>query len=137
MIKEIYDKETLLALIIKSNFCPNKTTFITEGQHILQVGYIVYPSSHKITPHVHKPFLRKTSGTQEFLHVKKGLVRVDFYDRNRKYLESHNLEQDDSVLLLSGGHGFEMIEDSIMVEVKNGPYAGDQDKIKFVNGEEK
>ena len=54
MIKKIYDKEILLALIIKSNFYPDKTTFITEDQHILQMGYIVYPSSHKIPPHLHK-----------------------------------------------------------------------------------
>jgi len=137
MIKQIYDGKTLLALIIKSNFCPDKTTFVTEGQDILQMGYIVYPRSHKIQPHLHKPFSRKTSGTQEFLYLKKGSVKVDFYDQNCEYLESHNLEQEDCILLLSGGHGFEMLEDSIMIEVKNGPYAGNQDKIRFEVGDEK
>ena len=137
MIKKIYDKEILLALIISSKYNPDKTTFITDGKQILQTGYIVYPAGYKIDPHIHKPFLRKTSGTQEFLYIKKGQVRVNFYSETKEYIESYNLEEEDSILLLSGGHGFDMIKDSIMIEVKNGPFAGDQDKDRFNVGEKK
>lgn len=135
MIKEIYDKDQLLALIISSNYTPQKTTFITDEKQILQAGYIVYPEGHEISPHIHQPFVRKTSGTQEFLYIKKGKVRVKFYSETKEFLKSWDLEQNDFILLLSGGHGFEMIENTVMIEVKNGPYAGNQDKKRFIKGE--
>jgi mannose-6-phosphate isomerase-like protein (cupin superfamily) len=71
------------------------------------------------------------SFTKEVLFIKSGKVRVDFYDDNQKYLESFILQQGDVVLLASGGHGFEMIEASEIIEVKQGPYAGDHDKTRF------
>ena len=135
MIKEIYDKSNLIALIISSRFVPSRTKFITDHKELLQAGYIVYPKGHKIEPHIHKPYIRKTSGTQEFLYVKQGKVKVNFYSETKEYIESSTLEENDFILLLGGGHGFEMIKNTIMIEVKNGPYVADLDKDRFIEGE--
>ena len=70
--------------------------------------------------------------TQETLFIKKGKLLVDFYDDEQSYLESRELVAGDVVLLIRGGHGFEVLEDLEMIEVKQGPYAGDQDKVRFV-----
>ena len=137
MIKEIRDKDKLIALIISSRFIPQKTKFITDDKELLQAGYIVYPEGHKIDPHIHKPYSRKTSGTQEFLYIKQGKVKVNFYSETKEYIECSILEENDFILLLRGGHGFEMIKNTIMIEVKNGPYAEDQDKDRFTEGEKK
>jgi len=74
---------------------------------------------------------RKVDLTQEVLFIKSGKVRVDFYDEAREYLESRILEQGDVVLLAHGGHGFQMLEPSEMIEVKQGPFCGEMDKVRF------
>ena len=74
---------------------------------------------------------RKVHLTQEVLYIKSGKVRVDFYDDDQHYLESRVVERGDVILLASGGHGFQMLEDSEMIEVKQGPYCGDEDKVRF------
>ena len=70
--------------------------------------------------------------TQEVLFIKKGVLRVDFYDEYEDYLESRDLHAGDMILLVSGGHGFQVLEEVEMVEVKQGPYAGENDKKRFV-----
>ena len=87
--------------------------------------------NYVIPPHVHNTVQRDVHFTQEVLFIKSGKVRVDFYDDNKVYLESRVLHQGDVVLLAFGGHGFEMLEDSEIIEVKQGPYAGEMDKVRF------
>jgi len=89
------------------------------------------PKDYIIPPHIHNPISREVQWTQEVLFVKKGKVRVDFYDENKNYLKSTILETGDIILLAHGGHGFEMLEDTEIIEVKQGPYAGEMDKIRF------
>jgi mannose-6-phosphate isomerase-like protein (cupin superfamily) len=69
--------------------------------------------------------------TQEVLFIKSGKVRVDFYSNEQVYLESRILNQGDVILLSDGGHGFKMLEPSEIIEVKQGPYCGEQDKVRF------
>ena len=57
---------------------------------------------------------------------------MDFYDSDQCYLESRILEAGDVILLATGGHGFEVLEEIEMIEVKQGPYAGEVDKTRFV-----
>jgi len=90
-----------------------------------------HQSGKKIDAHYHNPVQREVAYTQEVLFIKKGKLRVDFYDSNQIYIESHILETGDTILLVSGGHGFEVLEDIEMIEVKQGPYAGDNDKTRF------
>jgi hypothetical protein len=65
------------------------------------------------------------------LVLKKGRLRVDFYDRQMRYVESHMLEAGDTILLATGGHGFEVIEEIEMLEIKQGPFVGESDKTRF------
>ena len=90
-----------------------------------------HPTGKEIQPHVHKKVQRKVHFTQETLFIRKGKLKVDFYSVDQEYLESRILESGDVILLIKGGHGFEVLEDLEMFEVKQGPYAGDADKIKF------
>ena len=92
---------------------------------------LIRKKNHKIPPHTHNKVKREVSLTQEVIFVKSGKVRVDYYDGDMNYLESKTLYQGDVVLLAGGGHGFQMLEDSEMIEVKQGPYSGDQDKKIF------
>jgi len=89
------------------------------------------PAGYIIKPHVHNIVERKVEYTQEVLFIKKGKVRVDFYDDERNYLKSIILEEGDVILLAHGGHGFEMLEETEIIEVKQGPYAGEMDKVRF------
>ena len=88
-------------------------------------------SGYTIQPHVHRRFKREIFSTQEVLFIKRGRVRVDFYESDKTFVESRTLQTGDIILLVSGGHGFEMLEDSEMVEVKQGPYSADDDKQRF------
>jgi len=87
-------------------------------------------------PHVHNKVQREVFFTQEVLIIKKGKLRVDFYDDDQKYLESHILRDGDVVLLVQGGHGFQVLEELEMIEVKQGPYVGNKDKTRFTGIEE-
>ena len=64
------------------------------------------------------------------------MLRVDFYDEYEDYLESKVLHMGDIILLVSGGHGFTVLDEVEMVEVKQGPYAGDNDKKRFIGVDE-
>ena len=90
-----------------------------------------HPAGKVIDPHVHNPVNRSVQYTQEVLFIKRGRLRVDFYDNEQTYIESRILQAGDVILLATGGHGFEVLEEIEMIEVKQGPYAGDQDKTRF------
>jgi len=89
------------------------------------------PSGYVIPPHVHNFVTREVQFTQEVLLIRSGSVRVDFYTDEQKYLESTILRSGDIILLAFGGHGFEMLEKTEIVEIKQGPYATEQDKTRF------
>lgn len=120
-----------LALIIRHSFKKDGIEFFTPGTYSQQIGYMNRPAGYVIAPHVHKPVKREVQFTKEVLFVKSGRVRVDFYSDAKDYLESTVLEAGDVILLAYGGHGFEMLKPTEMIEVKQGPYAGDHDKERF------
>jgi len=131
MIEKIENKAELLAIIIKHNFSEPGIHFFTPDDFSQQLAYMNHPSGRIIPPHVHNPVQREVFYTQEVLFLKRGKLRVDFYDDERNYLESRILEAGDVILLASGGHGFEALEEIEMIEVKQGPYAGEADKTRF------
>lgn len=131
MIENIYHKDILLAVIVRTGFHAEGIQFFTPNDFSQQLGYMNRPQGYVIPPHVHNPVAREVQYTKEVLIIRSGKVRVDFYDDNQNYLQSRVLNQGDIVLLAHGGHGFEMLEASEIVEVKQGPYAGDQDKTRF------
>ena len=131
MIEHIKHHDELLAIIISGKFSKPGIEFFTPGDFSQQLGYMNRPAGYKIEAHIHNHIERKVTLTQEVLFIKSGKVKVDFYDNEKTYLYSRVLQTGDVILLASGGHGFEMIENCEMIEVKQGPYSGDADKIKF------
>ncbi|MFA7083356.1 MAG: hypothetical protein WC141_02355 [Arcobacteraceae bacterium] len=131
MVEHIVHKGQLLSIIIRTNYTSDSIQFFTPDEFSQQLGYMNRPKDYIIPPHVHNPVQRDVQFTQEVLIIKSGRVRVDFYDNDRNYLESSILEQGDVILLAYGGHGFVMLENSEIIEVKQGPYAGEMDKIRF------
>jgi len=131
MIEEITNLGILLALVVRANYHKEGISFFTPNEFSQQLGYMNRPQGYVIPPHVHNPVVREVLFTKEVLFIKTGKVRVDFYDNEQRYLESRLLYQGDVILLAYGGHGFEMLEASEIIEVKQGPYAGEQDKTRF------
>lgn len=131
MIENIKHKETDLALIIRNSYRKDGIEFFTPSHYSQQLGYMNRPKDYVIQPHLHKPVERLVSYTKEVLFIKSGKVRVDFYDENKYFLFSSILNSGDVILLAYGGHGFVMLEDTEIIEVKQGPYSGDQDKERF------
>ncbi len=132
MINEIVYQNQLLALIISHNFERQGIQFFTPNELSQQLAYMHHPTGKVIEPHVHNSVAREVQYTQEVLIIKRGRLRVDFYNEQQQYLESHVLETGDVVLLIKGGHGFEVLEEVEMFEVKQGPYVGEQDKTRFI-----
>ena len=130
-IEQIVHDGEILAIIIPSNFEEPGLHFFTPDSFSQQLAYMQHPTGKIIDPHVHNEVPRNVKYTQEVLLIKKGKVRVDFYSNNKEYLESRTLTSGDVILLASGGHGFEMMEETVMIEVKQGPYSGDMDKTRF------
>ena len=89
------------------------------------------PKGHIIKPHVHNRVIREVQYTNEVLIIRSGKVKVIFFDDQQNYLCSRVLLEGDVIILIRGGHGFEMLESSEMIEVKQGPYAGEHDKTRF------
>lgn len=131
MIKQIHHQERLLAIIIDSSFNKNGIEFFTPDDFSQQLAYMKRPEGYIVNPHIHVVVERSVSLTQEVLFVKSGKVRVDFYDDQKNYLESTIIKTGDVILLATGGHGFEMLEESELIEVKQGPYCGEKDIIRF------
>ncbi len=120
-----------LGIIIRKEFSKEGIEFFTPDDFSQQLGYMNRPEGYKIPPHRHNLVPREVVQTQEVLLIRSGKVRVDFYNDDQEYLESRVLKAGDVILLAAGGHGFEMLEKSEIIEVKQGPYCGEEDKVRF------
>lgn len=131
-IEQIFCEDLLLATILRASFKASGIQFFTPDTFSQQLGYMHHPAGHNILPHDHNPVPRAVEWTQETLFVRSGRVRLDLYlPATREYLTSRELTAGDVVLLSHGGHGFEVLEECEMIEVKQGPYAGNADKTRF------
>jgi len=132
VIQQVLYQGQILAIIVPRSFDERGIHFFTPDDLSQQLAYMHHPVKTVIQPHVHNPVNRNVQYTQEVLFIKKGKLRVDFYNNQQQYLESRILETGDTILLVKGGHGFEVIEEIEMLEVKQGPYVGEHDKTRFV-----
>lgn len=121
----------LLACIIRAEAQVEKTNFLTPPDYNFQVGFVVYPEGGRIAPHAHLPVERRIVGTFEVLVVRSGRCEVDIYDRARSCVATRELRRGDVMLVVEGGHSFRMLEDTTLLEIKQGPYAGDAEKELF------
>jgi hypothetical protein len=131
MIDHIMHNHMLLAIIIRSTMHEKGIHFCTPHDFSQQLAYMHHPKGVVIQAHVHNAVRRSVFYTQEVLFIRRGVLRVDLYSEEQQYLESRMLQAGDVILLAAGGHGFEVIEEVEIIEVKQGPYAGVADKTRF------
>ena len=128
MIEKFIHNNDTFAIIVRKDFNNTGINFFTPNDYSQQLAYM----SHPVGKDIHKKVQREVNYTQETLFIRKGKLQVDFYTDEQEFLESRILQSGDVILLIKGGHGFKVLEDLEMFEVKQGPYAGDEDKIKFI-----
>ena len=136
LIRRIEYKGKLLAIIIRNDYTKDGVEFFTPNDFSQQLAYMKHPKGKRIDAHTHNVVPREVSYTKEVWVIRKGKLRVDFYEDNQTYIESHIVEQGDIILLAFGGHGFECLEEVEMIEIKQGPYLGEQDKVRFAGVEQ-
>ena len=137
MVEKIIYKKKLLALIVRGKYRNKKgITFFTPNESTQQFGYMKHNKKHIVRPHLHKKRLTKIYHTTEVILLMKGILRVDFYNQFKKYLFSKILKEKDIIMLVHGGHGFKVLKNVEMLEIKQGPYNLIKDKIKFENIDE-
>ena len=130
-IKQIEHNGKILAIIISNDYSKDGVEFFTPNDFSQQLAYMKHPKGKRIDAHTHNIVPREVSYTKEVLVIRKGKLRVDFYEDDQTYIESHIVNQGDIILVAFGGHGFECLEEVEMVEIKQGPYLGEQDKVRF------
>mgnify|MGYP000526235073 CR=1 FL=1 len=123
--------EQTLAMIVRSDYSKDGIEFFTPDDFSQQLAFMKHSKGKLIQPHIHNAVPREVHFTQEVLFIKKGRLRVDFYGQDKSYLDSRILGAGDIILLADCGHGFEVLDDLEMIEVKQGPYAGEADKVRF------
>lgn len=132
MIEKIKNKKELLAIIVRKKIHNKKgINFITPNHFNLQFAFMNHDKSHNVQPHMHKKKNIKSINTSEVLFIIKGKLRVDFYNKKKVYLFSKIVSTGDTLMLISQGHGFKILQKTVMLEVKQGPYEEKIDKIKF------
>jgi uncharacterized protein with PhoU and TrkA domain len=120
-----------LAYIVRAEMNPEKTIFLTPSEFKQQVGFVIYPAGGEIQRHVHRALERHLVGTSEVLILRRGSCEIDIYNNERELVATRQLRQGDVMLMVDGGHGFRMLEDSVFLEVKQGPYMGLNEKEQF------
>ena len=123
-------KNNYMALLIPKNYSKDGIEFFTDDNAYMQTAYMGHPSGHIIEPHYHNIVSRTIDYTCETLVLRQGVLAVDLYE-NQKVIHSFIMKSGDILTLFSGGHGFRVIEDVEMVEIKQGPYIGPEDKTRF------
>jgi len=131
LVEKIMWGDVPLAYIIRGDLLPSRTTFLTPPQFKQQVGFVVYPAGGEIQRHVHRPLSRHLIGTSEVLIVRRGRCEIDIYNDDRELVATRELREGDVMLMVGGGHGFHMLEDTVFLEVKQGPYTGQDEKERF------
>ena len=130
-IECISSKGHTLCYVVAGKHSPDKTTFLTPPEQTFQAGFVVYPEGGRIERHFHHATQRRIRGTPEVLLVKKGLCEVDIYNREKELVATRRIEEGDLLILVDCGHAFRMLEDTVLLEIKQGPYMGLEEKVHF------
>ncbi|HJX54404.1 MAG TPA: hypothetical protein VJ801_16680 [Polyangia bacterium] len=129
---EIIEKDGVeLCYIVRAGFEPETTTFITQPEYKQQVGFIKYEAGGVIARHTHVPLERRLVGTSEVVVVRRGSCQLEVYTEDRELVATRDVGPGDLILMVSGGHGFNIYEDTVLLEVKQGPYTGLEEKERF------
>lgn len=131
MQEVITKNKKIVAIILRADYHKEGITFFTPDEFSQQLGYMKHPKGKIIEAHTHNRVKREVFYTQEVLFIKKGCLQVELYDDGRILFETKKLFSGDLILLASGGHGFKILEDTEMIEIKQGPHLGEADKTRF------
>src|SRR4030065_1349651 len=96
--------KVLTSIIIRADYRPPATTFITSPDLAQQVGFVVYPAGGVIKRHIHKNVARQNTSSSEALFVREGKLEIDIYDHDQNLLVTRELNAGDFVLMVSVGH---------------------------------
>lgn len=135
-IETIRDGEGVLAYVIRASATSSSTDFITTDEDPFQAGFVVYKAGGQVDAHIHLPVERHLVGTSELLMVRSGRCFVDIYTEDHRLVASRELMTGDGVLSVAGGHGFRMVDDTVLFEIKQGPYGGAKEKERFATAED-
>ncbi len=130
-IDKISDNQQVLCILISASLLPTETTFLTPPEYKQQVGFVAYPAGGEIARHTHRALERHLIGTSEVLVVKKGHCFIDIYNDAQELVATREMQTGDVMLMVGGGHGFRMLEDTVFLEIKQGPYTGLDEKERF------
>ena len=131
LFEVVGDDAAPLAYVVRAVATAERTTFLTDASETLQVGFVVHEARDDIPRHTHRPVERAFEGTAEVILVRSGHCILDVYDEDRHLVASRDLATGDVAVLLRGGHGFRVSEDTVLFEVKQGPYTGLDEKERF------
>jgi len=131
LVEKIVWQGNPLTYLIRADTLPAQTTFVTPPEFKQQVGFVVYPAGGEIKRHVHRPLERHLVGTSEVLVIQQGRCLIDIYNDAHDLVATRELKAGDIMLMVGGGHGFRMLEDTVFLEVKQGPYTGLDEKEHF------
>lgn len=132
MIENVIIDDQHYAIIVRAHSFRPGIQFVTPDSYSQQLAFMNHPAGHVIEPHVHNTVERSVETTQEVLVIQSGSLQVDFYDEDRVKRAQAQLDAGDVILLASGGHGFTALTDIEMIEIKQGPYVGEEDKTRFL-----
>lgn len=132
LIERLHDSRGLeLAIVLRAGYSGEGLQFLTPDEYGQQLGYMCHPAGHVVQAHVHHEVERVVRTTMEVLFVRSGRVRVDLFDEALAHTATRVLTPGDVIMLVSGGHRFEMLDVTEMIEVKQGPFVGSADKSRF------
>ena len=131
MFEKIKIKNEIHAIIIRNNYSKSGINFFTPNNFSMQLGYMKRPKNYQVIPHIHLIKKKIVKDFNEVLFVKKGKMVIKFFNRKKEFIKKKILKTGDIIFLCSGGHGIKMLEESEIIEVKQGPYTSDLDKKRF------
>ncbi len=121
----------IYAILLRREYDQPGPSFFTPGEFSQQLGMLVHPKGKEVKRHRHRLVRREIFRTQEVLVLLEGRVRVTICTDEGETIKAFFLRPGDAVLLARGGHSVKVLEPSKMIEVKQGPYAGADDKEFF------
>ncbi len=130
-LETIASEGVVLAYIARAESGPGETRFLTPDDCNLQVGHVVYPGGSQIARHTHLPVKRELTGTTEVILVQRGRCELEVFDHRKELVRRCELRVGDILIAVGGGHGFRVLEDTVLLEVKQGPYVEGGDKERF------
>jgi len=129
-MERIVDNDKLICIVYRDSDWSRGLNFITPDELFIQVGSWWYPEGKNLQRHIHNKVPRMADRTMEMVYVRRGSMNLELTDDNGAYLQTIFLGEGDLGVLVSGGHGYTILEDDTqIIEAKNGPFIGvDEDK---------